>query len=57
MGIIKRPALRALKGSNRVGEVSYPTDPFTILELPNASHGVPELNKIRGSRDLEALEL
>ena len=33
-----------------------PTDPFTILELPNPSHDVSELHKIRRSTDFEALE-
>ena len=34
-----------------------PTNPFTILELHNLSHDVPEQNKIRRSPDLEALKL
>ena len=35
----------------------FPTDPFTILELQNPSHDVPELRKSRRSPDLEALKL
>ena len=35
----------------------YPTNPFTILELQNPSHDIPELHKIRWSPDLEALKL
>ena len=36
---------------------SIPTNPFTIFELQNPSPDVPELHKIRGSRDLAALNL
>ena len=35
----------------------FPTNPFTILELQNLSHDVPEQHKIRQSPDLEALML
>ena len=35
----------------------YPTSPFTILELWNTSHDVPELLKIRRSADIKALKL
>ena len=34
-----------------------PTRLFTILELYNPSHEVPEVNKVRRSTDLEALVL
>ena len=34
-----------------------PTNPFKILELPNPSHDVPELHRIRRSPDLEAPKL
>ena len=40
-----------------VEECRAPTNPFTILELQNPSRDVPELHKIRGSPDLEALKL
>ena len=36
---------------------SNPTSPFTIVELLNPSHYVPELHKIRRSPDREALKL
>ena len=38
-------------------ETRHPTNPFTILELQNQSHDVPELHNIRQSPDLEALKL
>ena len=37
--------------------LGYPTNPFTILELQNPSHDIPELHKIRRSPDREALKL
>ena len=35
----------------------FPTNPFTILELSNPSHDVPELQTTRRSTDFGALEL
>ena len=37
--------------------LKLPTNPFTIMELQNPSHVVPELNRIRRSPDLEAQKL
>ena len=37
--------------------IYFPTDPFTIFELQNPSHKVPELHEIRRSPDFEALKL
>ena len=36
---------------------TYPTDPFTTLELHNPLHGVTELHKIGRFPDFEALKL
>ena len=49
------PAFHFLETVGRV--LSYPTNPFTILELLHPSHDVSELHKIRRSPDLEALQL
>ena len=35
----------------------FPTNPFTILELQNPWHDVPQLHKMRRSPDLQALKL
>ena len=49
--------LNSAEQAHQANIVNYPTNPFTILELQNPSHDVPELHKVPRSPDVEARKL